>query len=246
VGERINLTTEDGLHLDAVWRESGEHVVVLAHGLTVDLEENGLFGPLADALAQRGLSTLRFSFRGHGRSAGLDRNMTIAGELLDLRAAVEWPDRPVSVLGSSFGAVSVALSCPALEDALRAVVLWQPVLDLRRTFLEPELRTGRELYGGRVAGEPHHVDGRFVLGAALFDEFAVRWPRDAFLATSVPALVVHGDADTHVSHDIARDTALRRWGTDWHSIAGAEHGFVEPAAAQEVIEVTADWLAENG
>lgn len=242
MAERVGLTTEDGLRLDAVWHEGGDRVVVLAHGLTVDLEENGLFEPLAAALVERGLSVLRFSFRGHGTSDGADRDMTIAGERRDLLAAVEWAGRPVALLGSSFGAVSVTLSCADLGDAVRAVVLWQPVLDLRRTFLEPELPLARALYGTRVDGE-HDLDGRFMLGAPLFDEFAALRPIDAFLAAAPPALVIHGDADSHVSHDIARDTAHRRPHTDWCSIPGAEHGFLDPAASAAVIGTTADWLA---
>ena len=86
----INLTTVDGLRLDARWHEGGgDRAVVLAHGLTVDLEENGLFEPLAEKLAARGLSVLRFSFRGHGASDGIDTETTIAGERMDLRAAVD-------------------------------------------------------------------------------------------------------------------------------------------------------------
>lgn len=242
MADRVWLTTEDGLRLDAVWHEGGERAVVLAHGLTVDLEENGLYEPLAAALVERGLSVLRFSFRGHGKSDGADREMTIAGERRDLRAAVAWVGRPVAVLGSSFGAVSVTLSCGELADAVRAVVLWQPVLDLRRTFLEPELPRGRELYGGRTGGDVD-IEGRFVLGAPLFEEFATERPIDAFMAAPQPALVVHGDADQHVSHEIARAVALRRPDTDWHSIPGAGHGFLAPGESAEVIETTVNWLA---
>jgi pimeloyl-ACP methyl ester carboxylesterase len=240
VATSVDLTTEDGLHLDARWHEGGDRAVVLAHGLSVDLEENGMFAPLATELVARGLSELRFSFRGHGKSDGADRDMTIAGERLDLRAAVEWVGRPVTVLGSSFGAVSVTLSCAELP--VDAVVLWQPVLDLRHTFLAPELPRGRALYGTWTGGD-HDIEGRFVLGAPLLDEFATLRPVDAFLAATQPALVIHGDADTHVSHDIARDAALRREHTDWHSIPGAGHGFADPAALAKVLDTTVDWLA---
>jgi pimeloyl-ACP methyl ester carboxylesterase len=239
-GTRVALTTEDGRRLDARWHEGGDRAVVLAHGITVDLDENGMFPPLAAGLVARGLSVLRFTFRGHGDSDGAARDMTIAGERLDLRAAVEWAGRPVAVLGSSFGAVSVTLSCAELP--VHSVVLWQPVLDLRRTFLEPELPRGRALYGTWTGGD-HDIEGRFVLGAPLRDEFAALSPADAFLAATQPALVIHGDADEHVSHDIARDTALRREHTDWHSIPGAGHGFADPAAFAKVLDTTVEWLA---
>ncbi|MFE6610595.1 alpha/beta fold hydrolase [Amycolatopsis sp. NPDC057786] len=235
------ITTSDGLRLDSVRHDGGPETVVLVHGITADLDENGLFTELASRLTAAGFSVLRFSFRGHGRSDGRPRDMTIAGELLDLRAAV---DGPVSVVASSFGAVSTALSLASLP--VRRVVLWQPVLDLRRTFLEPELPRGITLYSDRTCLAENgflDIEGRFELGAALFEEFARLDPRGAFLASGMPALVVHGSGDEHVSHDIARETALARPGTEWHSLAGAGHGFGD--SAEEALEVTVRWLSRG-
>lgn len=238
------ITTSDGIRLDAQWHRAGADIVVLAHGITGDLDEQGLFPALADQLTGAGFSVLRFSFRGHGNSAGLPREMTIAGELLDLRAAVESAGRPVSVVASSFGAVSTTLSLSELP--IESVVLWQPVLDLQRTFLRPELPRGRKLYGDLTSLRERgflDIEGRFELGARLFEEFAERDPRAAFLASGIPALVVHGDADEHVSYDVAREAASLRAGTDWHRVRGGGHGF--RGAAEEVVEVTASWLRDQ-
>ncbi|RSM74448.1 alpha/beta hydrolase [Amycolatopsis sp. WAC 01375] len=236
------ITTSDGLRLDHVRHEGGPETVVLVHGITADLEENGLFTALAPRLTAAGFAVLRFSFRGHGRSEGRPRDMTIAGELLDLRAVVESADGPVSVVASSFGAVSTTLSLVSLPVC--RIVLWQPVLDLRRTFLEPELPRGVVLYSDRTSLAENgflDIEGRFKLGAALFEEFARLDPRGGFLASTMPALVVHGSGDEHVSHDIARETALARPATDWHSLAGAGHGF--GSTAREALDVTARWLS---
>ncbi|MEV7548336.1 alpha/beta fold hydrolase [Amycolatopsis sp. NPDC089917] len=236
------ITTSDGLSLDCVRHEGGPETVVLVHGITADLDENGLFTTLAPRLAAAGFMVLRFSFRGHGRSDGRPRDMTIAGELADLRAVVDSVGGPVSVVASSFGAVSTTLSLASLP--VREVVLWQPVLDLRRTFLEPELPRGRALYSDRTSLTDRgflDIEGRFELGGALFEEFARLDPQAAFLTSEVPALVVHGSADEHVSHDIARETAFARPETSWHALAGVGHGFGE--AAEEAIEVTVRWLS---
>lgn len=48
-----------------------------------------MYARLAERLAQEGFTVLRFSFRGHGRSAATQRGVTIAGEMLDVAAAVE-------------------------------------------------------------------------------------------------------------------------------------------------------------
>ncbi|WP_020672429.1 alpha/beta hydrolase [Amycolatopsis nigrescens] len=237
------ITTADGLRLESERRGSGP-AVVLAHGITADLDEQGLFGCLADRLVAAGFSVLRFSFRGHGRSDGAPRDMTIAGERLDLAAAVEAEGGPVSIVASSFGAVSTTLSLPELP--VSSVVLWQPVLDLRGTFLDPSLARARALYEDKTPlREKGYLDieGRFQLGRRLFEEFAELDPLTAFLAADVPALVVHGDADEHISFTVARDAAARRPRTDWHPVAGDGHGF--RVSASEVVDVTVRWLSRQ-
>ncbi|QUH01979.1 alpha/beta fold hydrolase [Saccharopolyspora erythraea] len=192
----------------SAWHQGGAHAVMLAHGITADLAEQGLFPDLADRLAAAGFSVLRFSFRGHGRSEGKPCDMTIAGERLDLHTAVESVGRPVPVVASSFGAVSTTLSLGELP--IRSLVLWQPVLDLRRTFLEPELPRGRKLHGDRTSLRQQgflDIEGRFELGTRLFEEFAELDPRAAFLASDGPALVVHGDAERRGSPGRERNSA---------------------------------------
>ncbi|AIJ23426.1 alpha/beta hydrolase [Amycolatopsis methanolica] len=65
-------------------------------------------------------------------------------------------------------------------------------------------------------------------------------PHGAFLASTVPALVLHGDADEHAPYEVARDAALARNHTSWCSISSAGHGF--RGAAAEVLDRTVDRL----
>ncbi|MGH3449436.1 MAG: alpha/beta hydrolase [Haloechinothrix sp.] len=141
----VDLVSVDGLRLDAALHpatSSTVGVVIQAHGVTVDKDEGGMFVRLAESLAATGFTVVRFSFRGHGASQGTQEGVTIAGEMLDLQAAVELVRRehiePVSIVAASFGAVPLTLSLAFIHD-LRSIVLWNPVLDLHRTFLEPEL-----------------------------------------------------------------------------------------------------------
>ncbi|KAA9150172.1 alpha/beta hydrolase [Amycolatopsis acidicola] len=236
------ITTADGLRLESLRQGSGPPVV-LAHGITADLDEHGLFVRLADRLDEAGFSVLRFSFRGHGRSDGTPGEMTIAGERLDLAAAVGAAGGPVSIVASSFGAVSTTLSLAELP--VSSVVLWQPVLDLRGTFLRPSLPRARALYENKESLRDNgflDIEGRFELGARLFEEFAELDPPAAFRAAGQPALLIHGDADEHISFDVARDAA-RRPRTDWHPVAGDGHGFAK--YGNEVVDATVRWLTRQ-
>ncbi|WP_019928566.1 alpha/beta hydrolase [Nocardia sp. BMG111209] len=257
--QRVELISVDGIRLEAALHPAVSSpcrgVVLLVHGVTVDMDEGGgMFVRLAERLVAAGFDVARFSFRGHGGSGGTQRGVTIAGECLDLQAAVtlvaERFTGPVSVVAASFGAVSTALSLPWLEDRLHRLVLWNPVLDLRHTFLAPELPWGVENFGPEAQERLRDrgflvVDGAFELGRVLFCEFDRYRPSEQFLASSVPALIVHGDKDSAVSYPIAADAAGRREKVLLHTISGSDHGFDSREREDEAISVTTDWLVEQ-
>jgi len=128
-------------------------------------------------------------------------------------------------------------------------VLWNPVLDLRRTFTDPELPWGLANFGSaqqRLLGEQGYllVDGEFELGWVLFQEFRHYRPLECFQASRVPALVVHGDRDTYVSYGIAR-AAADRPGCVFHTVAGSDHGFDSRGREDEAIEASVGWLVRQ-
>ncbi|RJO77669.1 alpha/beta fold hydrolase [Nocardia panacis] len=257
--ERVGLRSVDGLELDAVVHTSERPdvcgSVLLVHGITVDLDEGGgMFVRLADRLAGVGFEVVRFSFRGHGGSDGTQRGVTVAGECLDLQAAVELArgrrSGPMSVVAASFGAVSTVLSLPWLDEELHRLVLWNPVLDLHHTFLEPELPWGADNFGPVQRNQLRDkgfltVDGEFELGRVLFGEFACYRPLDVFLASRVSTLIVHGDRDGAVSYPIAAEAAWKRPSTLLHTVVGSDHGFDSREREDEAITVTVDWLVDQ-
>jgi alpha-beta hydrolase superfamily lysophospholipase len=174
---RFGITSIDGTLLDAALHVpdgvTSRGVVIQAHGITADMTEGGMFVRLADPLASAGFSVVRFSFRGHGDSDGSQQGMTVAGEMLDLQAVVEYArasfSGPLTVVAASFGAVPTCLSLPWLEARLGRLVLWNPVLDLPGTFVVPELPWGLENFSATqqeqlVSQGFLVIDGEFKLG----------------------------------------------------------------------------------
>jgi alpha-beta hydrolase superfamily lysophospholipase len=257
--QRVELTSIDGVALEYAVHPaaSGESlgVVIQLHGINANMTEGGMFVRLADRLASAGFHVLRFSFRGHGGSGGTQRGVTIAGELLDLQASVEYVEARLtgrlSIVAASFGAVSACISLPWLADRLDRLVLWNPVLDLRRTFLSPELPWGRENFGPEqqklLADHGFLVlDGEFEVGRVMFEEFHHYRPLDFLMAAAVPTLVVHGDRDSAVSYEIAREAAFARPDTDFRTVAGSDHGFDTREREDEAVAVTERWLVGDG
>lgn len=257
--QELELVSIDGIRLGAALHPSLMHrtggVVIQAHGINADMDEGGMFVRLADRLAQVGVRVLRFSFRGHGGSGGTQRGVTIAGELLDLQTAVEYVSErftgPLSIVAASFGAVSTSLTLPWLSDRLDRLVLWNPVLELRRTFVTPELPWGKRNFSPEqqrlLLSQGFLVmDDEFEVGRVLFQEFHHYRPLDHFMAERrVPVLVVHGDQDSYVSYDIARAAASAHGNCEFHTVIGSDHGFDSREWEDEAIEVTVKWLV-NG
>jgi len=110
--DRIVITTPDGLVLEGAWSPpDGDAVgcVVFCHPHPLDggTMNAPLMQLVAATLAEAGLWTLRFNFRGVGTSQGTWGGGS--GEVLDVAAAVEFaaaahPALPIGVAGWSFGA----------------------------------------------------------------------------------------------------------------------------------------------
>lgn len=253
----MRISSLDGIDLEAAVHPARSPIsgtAVLAHGITSDMDEGGMFVALGERLAAEGWNAVRFSFRGHGRSGGTDRGATVAGEMLDLEAVIEKATRMFgdvdSVVAASFGAVSVCLSLPYLEADLKRLVLWNPVLDLVDTFVEPTLPWGREQFGdvARTKLRQHGTsltDATFHLGRVMFSEMAVLDPLAVLGASAVPLLIVHGDRDMSVSYDVSRRTAEGRPGSKLLTITGADHGFGGAANVTAAIEATVDWIRQG-
>ena len=251
----ITIKSIDGIHLDAAihpakcTRSLG--TVIQAHGITVDMDEGGMFVRLAESLASSGFDVLRFSFRGHGKSGGTQRGMTIAGEMLDLEAVVEYATKsfpaPLSIVSASFGAVSTCLLLDYLRDKLRGLVLWNPVLDLRKTFVHPTLPWGRQNFGKDSFQQLETrgyllLDGTFETGRVLYEEMKRYNPYECFISSPVSSIIIHGDKDTYVPYDVSRVACQRHVNCNLFTIEGSDHGFDSKKREDTAIAITVEWL----
>ncbi len=87
----ITIKTEDQTVLGATVvnaASASAKWVVLVHGITADRHEEGTFTVLAEKLETAGFHSIRFDFRGHGKSLIQSGAMTVAGEMLDLKGGL--------------------------------------------------------------------------------------------------------------------------------------------------------------
>ena len=252
----VEFTADDGQRLSGTFcrAEHARTAVVLAHGITADREEHGVFTSLAMELQSLGVSSLRFDFRGHGQSSGDPVAMTVAGETSDLAAAIRTTrelsgDPPrLGIIAASFATASTAWLLTRDPRAVDFVVLLNPVLDMERTFTRPELPWARrsftpEAMTGLIDTGRVLIDQRFPVGPELVDEMSRGpQPQTGLRLVDVPILVVHGSSDTYVSYEIAKEFALRHPRATLVTVEDGEHGFRRVEEARTVIDAALGWL----
>jgi len=253
LSESMILIAPDGTRLDAtlVTPDSPPSgMVVLAHGITGDKDEHGKYERLANDLAGHGLSSLRFSFRGHGLSEGGQLGVSIGGEISDLYTALRFAESsqvPISIVAFSFGAVSTLAVSRSMSHRIHRIALWSPVLDLHATFFEPHAEWGRTNFGHQnleraIESSQLTVDGRFDLSAALFIEMQNYGFTSYLSALTIPTFVVHGTEDECVSFDVTQQSCAPNSNVTFLSLPGANHDFDDPAIEDLLRRRTVEFL----
>ncbi len=229
--------------------------VVLAHGITVDHTEGrtderpGLFDGLVEKLARHGLATLRFDFRGHGKSDGVDGFVSIDSAVADMRTVVAYIES-VGVLGGmagcSFGACATAVVANELPDSPATIVFFYPVLEVFATLFDPATEWARKTLGPESvssleSGGTKLIDGVFPIGQPFLDS-ARKWDIAAQVRKlTQPTMFIHGALDTYVPWKTTRDTANEMSNASFVTL-DCDHGFDEPGDARFVTETAAAFL----
>ncbi|HET9117916.1 MAG TPA: alpha/beta fold hydrolase [Pseudonocardiaceae bacterium] len=261
------VRTPDGLHLSGtiVLPEGAGQAAVLVHGGGVTREEGGFFARLAAGLADAGIASLRFDLRGHGESEGRQEDLTIAGVLADIRAAIAFARSQigayrVALVGTSFSGGICGYYATQHPAELASLVMLNPLLNYKKRFIDDKPywhneqiseEVGQQLLNhGYVAHSP-----TFKLGRPLLNEVFYLRPDAVLGDIQAPTLIVHGTKDTFIPVESSR-WAVQRLTAEHRliEIEGAQHGFAvhdDPSYANpqsqqwqdEVIRAVTDWIS---
>ena len=238
--ESVRVPTVDGYDLAAVLsRGSGADVAIWLHGISVDKDEYlGFFRDGAKRLQSKGISSIRFDFRGHGDSGGNSLDFSVITQNLDVQAIMRLAEREfglrarIHLVAASFGAPPAVFAAARYRSRVHTVSLIAPVLSYRRTFLEPETEWTGELFSEEKLQQLEHTgrlyfDPEFCIGPGLVEEMRLLSPTATLASLPQPVLVVHGDRDSMVPYDATVQACAGLEHVRLVTLNGADHGFMQ-------------------
>jgi uncharacterized protein len=237
--KKISYRSGDGLLLSGVFNleKKSNAFALMAHGINMDKNEwNNLHFRISNDLNHQNISTFRFDYRGHGESEGTIRDMTIIGEYLDVVSSTDeiskrWKGK-ISLIASSFGAGSCILYAALYPQKINSLILLNPVLDYKATFLNPEVDWGKDTFnkkGYKFLKKNGFIllDGKFRLDAKLIAEFEIIKPYEYLQKIKCPVLTIHGDSDSMVPYRISKKYGKPNKHSYFIEVKNAEHGFIK-------------------
>jgi alpha-beta hydrolase superfamily lysophospholipase len=252
--KKIFFETKDKLKLCGILEEpktKTDKCVILAHGITVDKDEDGVFILLSNQLCKLGFAVFRFDFSAHGESKGQPIDMTITREVNDLEAAVKEIEKQyskIALLGASFGGSISTFYVANNQEKINCLCLWNPVLNYDHTFINPTLpwikeRKAHMFKEIQEKGWTTLGSKKFIYGKALFDEMIKLKPFESLEKINIPTEIIHGDKDTKVPYEDSLKYSQKLTNGKLITIKNAEHGFHESWESKIAIEETINFLS---
>ena len=269
----FTLKASDGTDLQYYEQpvENPKAVICLVHGMG---EHIGRFAHVAAFFAERGMATLGFDQRGHGKSGG-KRGHTPSYELLQesvaqlvKTAAGKYPGVPLVLYGHSMGGNLVLNYAIRNGSGIRAVVGSSPYL--RLAFVPPKWKvTLANVVGSLLPGlqQPTGLDtamlshdpavkkayendplvhDKITVSYYLSIEEAGPWAIQHAAELKVPALVFHGTGDQITSHEGTREFAQNSQGkAELKLWEGLYHETNNEPEYRQVLGYVADWIEKT-
>ncbi|MEI7689978.1 MAG: alpha/beta fold hydrolase [Candidatus Saccharibacteria bacterium] len=241
------IKTPDGFNIYTEIRtpENGyKQTIVMLHGLTgtIDGGHQQLL-QLANTLCDNGFRVIRFNWRGHEKSSGIDLDVCPTSFQTDLNCVIssECQNITYDLFGFSFGGFAVSQYLCTTKDTIDKIVLWGPALDpIGSSFRNPKEFCYQEIFEAEQNGSLEK-DGyvlwkskNWKISKDFIDQCDECDYKKALQQLSKRTLVIQGKNDRNVDYEFNKKYASE-YGFDYIEL-DASHSLYEKI--DEAIENT--------
>jgi dipeptidyl aminopeptidase/acylaminoacyl peptidase len=223
-------------------------IIILCHGFSTS-KEGRTYVRLEEILNDKGISTFRFDFFGHGESEGKFEEITTLEAVDDIQNAIRFLKesgyKKIGLIGSSFGGMASIIEAGKTSD-LYALALKSPVSDylglLHTRIDRQEIKKWKEkgmidITG--VEGETHKI------GYSFYEEAEKIKAYEAAQKIKIPTLIVHGDKDETVPIEQSKKTASLIENCRLEIIDGGDHRYSKPEHFEKMLDLISDFILEK-
>ncbi len=231
--------------------------VLMLHGFGSARDEvGGLFARQAEALAARGIASLRIDFRGFGKSDGDTGATTIDSQLDDAKVGLAYLTKVkgidsarVGVLGFSLGGGIGMLAAAHEPQKIKSLASGSSVGAFRADFLS---ELGQKVFDRAKEDGVVGIDlgwRTMALKQSFFDSLGAHKLDEAIARYTGAYMAIAGSKDGSATYLVNFDSLSKSATQLTHVIADADHIFNvlgdDQSKAQDVISKTTDWFART-
>lgn len=250
--KNIIVDTTDDLKLSAIINETDtkDRIVIMCHGIRGTKDERGLFVDLSEKLEENNISSIRFDFRGHGESDGIDKEVTITKEIEDLETIIKYVTdlgyNEIFALGASFGGGIVSLVDYNKYPKVQGLVLLYPAVDFsvaKQGNLFTDENKQEAIKNGYYVSKSVSTGKEFRFGLEMFNEIDKYKPYEKLEKLNLPILFVHGTSDRVVPYELSVEVSKVCNNAKVELIDNGDHTFDnDKLAEQSAIEKITEFV----
>jgi dipeptidyl aminopeptidase/acylaminoacyl peptidase len=223
-------------------------IIILCHGFSTS-KEGRTYVRLEEILNDKGISTFRFDFFGHGESEGKFEEITTSEAVDDIQQAIKFLQeagyKKIGLVGSSFGGMASIITA-SKTSALYVLALKSPVSDymdmIHTREDEKEIEKWRQqgfVEVSGVGGETRKISYSFYEEAEEIKAY------EAAQKIKIPTLIVHGDKDETVPLEQSKKTASLIENCRLEIIGGGDHTYSEPEHFEKMLDLISEFIVEQ-
>jgi alpha/beta superfamily hydrolase len=223
-------------------------IIVLCHGFTTS--KNGrTYTRLERMLNQKGISTFRFDFYGHGESEGKFEDITLSEAIDDVQKAIHYlknsGHEKIGLMGSSFGGFASLIAASEFPE-LVLLALKSPVSDYLGLLIardqEIDIPLWKQIGSISVVGS----DGQSLqLNYSFFEDAETIKSSDAIRKIKVSTMIVHGDKDKTVPIEQSINCARLMEDCRLEIIEGADHTYSQSEHFEKMLSLITDFVCDK-